>query len=65
MRIYIIGNDGIALSREAPAALDEREIVALRMRNCMPPCSVASSYWHCGTLCRASPNARRSATVQR
>jgi hypothetical protein len=27
MRIYIIGNDGIALSREAPTALDEGEIV--------------------------------------
>ena len=27
MRIYIIGNDGIALSRKAPAALNEGEIV--------------------------------------
>ena len=27
MRIYIIGNDGITLSRKAPAALDEGEIV--------------------------------------
>ena len=27
MRIYIIGNDGITLSREAPAALNEGEIV--------------------------------------
>ena len=27
MRIYIIGNDGIALSGEAPAALNEGEIV--------------------------------------
>src|SRR5215469_13255399 len=27
MRIYIIGNDGIAVSREAPAALNEGEIV--------------------------------------
>ena len=27
MRIYIIGNDGIALSREAPRALNEGEIV--------------------------------------
>ena len=26
MRIYIIGNDGITLSRETPAALDENEI---------------------------------------
>ena len=26
MRIYIIGNDGITLSREAPAALNESEI---------------------------------------
>ena len=28
MRIYIIGNDGITLSRKAPAALNEGEIVA-------------------------------------
>jgi len=27
MRIYIIGNDGIALSRETPAALNDGEIV--------------------------------------
>jgi hypothetical protein len=27
MRIYIIGNDGVALSREAPRALNEGEIV--------------------------------------
>jgi hypothetical protein len=27
MRIYIIGNDGITLCREPPAALTEREIV--------------------------------------
>ena len=27
MRIYIIGNDGITLSRTAPAALNEGEIV--------------------------------------
>jgi hypothetical protein len=26
MRIYIIGNDGITLSREAPTALNEGEI---------------------------------------
>ena len=26
MRIYIIGNDGITLSREAPAALNEGEV---------------------------------------
>ena len=27
MRIYIIGNDGITLCREAPATADEGEIV--------------------------------------
>ena len=27
MRIYIIGNDGITLCREAPATVDEGEIV--------------------------------------
>jgi len=33
MRIYIIGNDGITLSREAPAALNEGE-VAVASRTC-------------------------------
>ena len=28
MRVYIIGNDGIILCREPPAAMDEGEIVA-------------------------------------
>ena len=31
MRIYIIGNDGITLSREAPTALDEGEMMACRL----------------------------------
>ena len=31
MRIYIIGNEGITLSREAPAALNEGEIAVASM----------------------------------
>ena len=30
MRIYIIGNDGITLCREAPAAVNEGEIAVAR-----------------------------------
>ena len=32
MRIYIIGSDGIALCREAPAAVNDGEIAGERMR---------------------------------
>ena len=65
MRIYIIGNDGVTLSREAPTALNEGEIAVASNEELTPPRSAASGCWHCGTLCRVSRNARRSATVQR
>ena len=64
MRIYIIGNDGIALSREAPAALNEGEIVVASNEE-LHAAVLSNSYWHCGTLCRVSKNERRLATVQR
>ena len=64
MRIYIIGNDGIALSREAPAALNEGEIVVASNEELHAGVVSGKHYWHCGTLCRVSRNARRSATVQ-
>ena len=62
MRIYIIGNDGVALSREAPGALNEGEIALASNEELH---AARFSYWHCGTLCRVSPNARSSATVPR
>src|SRR5215471_7392183 len=34
MRIYIIGNDGITLSREAPVTVNEGGLQLLRTRSC-------------------------------
>jgi hypothetical protein len=65
MRIYIIGNDGITLFREAPTALNEGEIAIASNAELHPPRSAASSCWHCGTLCRVSRREERSATVPR
>ena len=65
MRIYIIGNDGITLCRETPAALNEGEIVVASNEELHAAVLRLSSYWHCGMLCRVSRNARRSAIVQR
>ena len=39
MRIYIIGNDGITLSREAPAALNAGEIAVASIARRRRPCS--------------------------
>ena len=65
MRIYIIGNDGITLSREAPTALNEGEIVVASNEELHTAVLAANNYWHCGTLCPVSKNERRLATVQR
>jgi hypothetical protein len=65
MRIYIIGHDGITLSREAPATMTEGEIAVAQRRNCMPPRSVANGFWHCGTRSRVSRSRRRSVTAIR
>ena len=65
MRIYIIGNDGITLSREVPAALNEGEIAVASNEELHAARSAASSCWHCGMLCRASRREEGSATVQR
>src|SRR5499433_4153085 len=48
MRIYIIGNDGIALSREAPAALNQGEIVVASNEELHAARSAANSWCHCG-----------------
>ena len=65
MRIYIIGNDGIALCREAPATVNDGEVAVASKEELHAAPLAAKQYWHCGTLCRVSPHARRSATVRR
>ena len=62
MRIYIIGNDGITLSRTAPAALNEGEIVVASNEELHAARSMASSCWHCGMLCPVSKSGEKSAT---
>jgi hypothetical protein len=65
MRIYIIGNDGITLCREPPAAANESEIVVasneelhaarLSGKRLLALC--------CGTPCPMSKSAGKSATA--
>ena len=65
MRIYIIGNDGITLSRETPAALDEGEIaVASNEELHAAPLSGKRllALWNALPVSR---NARRSAIARR
>jgi hypothetical protein len=65
MRIYILAMTGSRCpARRRQPSMTARSSL-LRMKNCTPPRSALSSYLHCGTLCRVSPNARRSATVPR
>jgi hypothetical protein len=64
MRIYIIGNDGITLSREAPATMTEGELPSPQRRNCTPPRSAANGFWHCGTPCPGSKSGKRSVIVR-
>jgi len=60
MRIYIIANDGITLSREAPAAMTEGvKWPSPQRRNCTPPRSAANGFWHCGMLCPVSKSAEK------
>ena len=61
MRIYIIGNDGITLCREAPVTVNEGEI-AVASKQELHARSAASGSWHCGTRCPVSRSGERSAT---
>ena len=65
MRIYIIGNDGITLCREAPATVNDGEVaVASKAElHAAPLRSAASGCWRCGTLCPVSKSGGRSATA--
>jgi hypothetical protein len=63
MRIYIIGNDGITLCREAPASVTDGEIAVASKEELHALRSAASGCWHCGMLCPVSKSGRRSATA--
>jgi hypothetical protein len=65
MRIYIIGNDGITLCREAPAIVNESEIAIASNAELHAARSAASGCWRCGTLCPASESERKLATAMR
>ena len=65
MRIYIIGNDGITLCREAPDTVNDGEIVIASNEELHAARSVASGCWHCGMLCPVSKGAEGSATARR
>ena len=64
MRSYIIGNDGITLCRETPAAVNDGEIAVTSNEELHVARSAASGYWHCGMLCRVSRSGERSATAR-
>ena len=51
MRIYIIGNDGIMLCREARWPSMRASLPSLQTPNCTPPRSAASGCWRYGTRC--------------
>ena len=65
MRIYIIGNDGITLYREAPATVNDGEIAVASNEDLHAAHSAASGCWPCGTLCPMSRSGGRSATAGR
>jgi hypothetical protein len=65
MRVYIIGNDGITLCREPPAAVNEGEIVVASNEELHAPSSAANGCWRCGTLCPISRSERKSVTATR
>ena len=66
MRIYIIGNDGIRLCREPPAAVSKGEIVVASTEelHAAQRRSAASGCWPCGTLCPMSRNGEKLVTAQ-
>ena len=64
MRIYIIGNDGITLCREASATVNDGEI-AVASNEELHAAPVSGNYWHCGMLCPVSKSGGGSATARR
>ena len=65
MRVYIIGNDGITLCREPPAAVSVGEIVVASSEELHAARLSGKRLLRCGTLCPMSSSARKSATVTR
>ena len=65
MRVYIIGNDGIILCREPPAAVNEGEIVVASNEELHAAQLSGKRCWRCGTLCPVSRSERRSAIAAR
>jgi hypothetical protein len=64
MRIYIIGNDGSSLYREAPTTVNEGEIAVASNEELHAAHSAASGCWPCGTLCPVSRNGGKLATAR-
>ena len=54
MRIYVIGNDGITLCREAPARVIEGEIAVTSKEELQAARSAANGCWRCGMHCPVS-----------
>jgi hypothetical protein len=65
MRIYIIGNDGITLCREAPAKVNDGKITVASNEELHAARSAASGCCHYGMLCRVSRSGKRSAIATR
>ena len=65
MRIYIIGNDGIMLCREAPAPVNEGEIAVASNEELHAAPISGKQLLARGTLCPVSRNGGRLATARR
>ena len=65
MRVYIIGNDGIILCREPPAAVNEGEIVVASNEELHTARLSGKGCWQCGMRCPVSRSAGKSATATR
>ena len=65
MRIYIIGNDGITLCREPPAAVNEGEIVVASNEELHAARLSGKQLLARGMLCPVSKSGGRSATAGR
>ena len=65
MRIYIIGNDGITLCREPPAAVNGGEIVVASNEELHAARLNGKRCWRCGTPYPISRSAGKSATAKR
>jgi hypothetical protein len=65
MRVYIIGNDGITLCREAPEAINDDETAVASKEKRTPPGSAVGGCCNCGMLCPGETSARKLATARR